>query len=100
MEIEYAFKFSGEDNTVQAAAQPWMKPELPDAAAFQNSLVDLTKTLAPLKATSLRSQRPSMYHDTQEACTLVDRAEDKEEVVLLVPAIIVDKKVNCSGTVL
>ena len=34
VEIEYAFKFSGENNTVQAVAQPRMKPQLPDAAAF------------------------------------------------------------------
>ena len=55
--IEYALKFNGGDNSVQAVAQPQQKPELPDAVTLQNSLADLTKRLASLETTLQRSQR-------------------------------------------
>ena len=99
MDIEYALKFNGSDDSVHAMLQPQRKPELPDATTLQSSLEELTKQLASLEQL-YECHEDLQIHNTQGEPMLVDGAKGSDGTIVWVPAIIVEKKATCSGVAL
>ena len=59
VEIEYAFRFNGGDDSVHSVAQPSRKSEPSNTTTLQSSLEALTKRLESLETTFQMSRRPS-----------------------------------------